>query len=61
MNNKTASEYVKVSSKGLEKLVKDVIQLKQFLSKVWIYMSESINIVRHLCVTIKIEIQSVKM
>ena len=28
------SDYVKVSSKGLEKLVKEVIQLKQSLSKV---------------------------
>ena len=34
MDIKTASEYVKVSSKGLEKLVKDVIELRQKLSKV---------------------------
>jgi hypothetical protein len=34
MEKQATSEYVKVSSIGLEKLVKDVIQLKQFLSKV---------------------------
>ena len=34
MDVKTASEHVKVSSKGLEKLVKDVMQLRQKLSKV---------------------------
>ena len=32
--DKVASEFVKVSSASLEKLVKDVIQLKQSLSKV---------------------------